>query len=75
MKKVLAILLAACLALSLAACGGSRFFRACFHSAGYLWLRAGFRACGGRRLHRRFLLHVQRHIYFHGPHRVGRGVG
>ena len=51
-----------------------RFFRACFHSAGYLWLRAGFRACGGRRLHRRFLLHVQRHIYFHGPHRVGRGV-
>lgn len=31
-----------------------RFFRACFHSAGYLWLRAGFRACGGRRLHRRF---------------------
>ena len=51
-----------------------RFFRACFHSAGYLWLRAGFRACGGRRLHRRFLLHVQRHIYFHGPHRVDTAI-
>ena len=71
MKKVLAILLAACLALSLAACGGSRFFRACFHSAGHLRFRAGFPTpAAADSSIAVFYYTYSDTIYFHGPHRV-----